>query len=180
MSQVKSIIPIDNSRLKENLAIIYYNQKDYNNALNILNGIEKSLIAQELISKIKDSLSPANIASNKTQVEAPRIVDPLNDYQSRLQELIVIQDFSALESLSIEAMEMFPVHPFFYYCNGLSLNNGFKYQEALIVLETAIDYWLEDDGLLNKIYEELVIAHKALGNNAKVNLYTEKLKSRSQ
>ncbi len=181
INHINDMIPINNSRLKENLAFIYYNLKDYNSALNVLNGIEKSPFTEELTSKIKDSLN-TNIQTSTKAVPvvnlSPSTDNTLLNYQSTMQELIVKQEFSALEDLSMEAIEMFPVHPFFYYCNGLSLNKGFKFQDAVNVLETALDYWLEDDILLYKIYEELVIAHKALGNTTKVNLFMERLKSR--
>ena len=181
INHINHMIPINNSRLKENLAFIYYNHKDYNSALKVLNGLEKSSFTEELTSKIKDSLN-TNIQTSTKSVPGVNLSasteKTLINYQARMQELIIKQDFSTLEDLSMEAIEMFPVHPFFYYCNGLSLNKVLKYQEAVNVLETALDYWLEDDGLLYKIYEELVIAHKALGNTTKENLFMEKLKSR--
>lgn len=180
INQIKGSIPLDNGKLKENLALLYFQQMDYDNALKILNGIEKSKFAEELSAKIRDSLNTLNQSPSKIEQNTPTSSNGnsiLEDYNKRMNELMLSGDYSSLEKLSAEAIEVFPVQPFFYYCNGLSLNKNLNYPEAIFMLETALDYWLEDTMLLQKIYEELVIAHRALGNTSKVNIYTSKIKS---
>jgi len=103
----------------------------------------------------------------------------LQRYQAQITALLLKNEFGLLEKISLEALESFPVHPFFYYARGLALNRGLKHKEAVLALETALVYWLEDDGLLDKIHAELAYAHKALGNTSKANLYLSKIKSRS-
>jgi len=53
---IKTRIPYDNIRLRENLATLYYEQRKYENALNILKGIKSTAITTILMTKIQDSL----------------------------------------------------------------------------------------------------------------------------
>ncbi len=180
MERVKNHIPYKNNKLQENLVLIYYKQKDYANALKLLREMGESPFKGELTSKINDSMVSHVPDPQKegTAFMAIEIEDnPLERYQSQIAALILKNEFGLLEKISLEALENFPVHPFFYYARGLALNRGLKYKEAILALETALEYWLEDDGLYNKIHIELAQAHKALGNTSKANMYLSKMKS---
>jgi hypothetical protein len=63
--------------------------------------------------------------------------------------------------------------------NGLAKRFNNKPNEAIDVLQTALDYLIDDRDLANKIYLELANAHKALGNTSKANEYLSKIKSGS-
>lgn len=56
LDQVKANIPFDNTKLRENLALIYFKQKNYERALNVIKDIRKSSFTEELSSKINDSV----------------------------------------------------------------------------------------------------------------------------
>ncbi len=178
IESVSSQIPFNNIKLKENLALIYYKQKKYTNALNILKGIKISNFTENLTSKINDSLAQLLKKRHKsvenTVVEIKN--NPVDELKTRFVDLIAKSNFSTLEKESLEALESFPSQPYFYYANGLSLNKKGKSKEAVEILEMALDYVLDDVDLSNKIYLELAIAYNALGNISKANNYLSKIK----
>ncbi|MEA1786654.1 hypothetical protein U1E44_11165 [Arenibacter sp. GZD96] len=180
LESIQKDIPFTNAQLQENLALIYYRQQNFENALLILKGIKKSSFTEELQAKVTHALAETDASSEKKKPRSAELTDnPVDAYKTRLQTLIRNGDFSTLQKASQEALETFPVQPFFYYANGLALNKAAKPEEAIAMLETALGYWVEDNMLLETIYSELIIAYEAIGNTVKANAYRTKLKSGS-
>ncbi|NJB71541.1 tetratricopeptide (TPR) repeat protein [Saonia flava] len=179
MESVHSQIPYGNIKLKENLALIYYRQRKYTTALNILKGIKKSSFAENLTSKINDSIAQtAKIADQEVdRAKLDEENDPVDELKEQMNGLIAEKDFKGLEVVSLEAMESFPSQPYFYYVNGVALNKNGSTKEAIEVLKLALDYTFDDVDLTNKIYSELANAYNALGNSSKANIYLSKIKS---
>ena len=180
-SSINSKIPYDNQILKKNLALIYFHNKNYESALRVLKDLGKSEFTQQLTNKINDSISKSTTAISKNEQLSPSNTaeDPLKTYKDQIQGLIENKNFSALLEITSEAIESFPSQPYFYYAQGLALNKSSNAREAVEVLETALDYLLDDPDLANKIYKELAAAHALLGNTSKANMYLSKIKSGS-
>lgn len=176
---VKARIPFDDRVLKENLSLIYYRQQNYEEALKILNGMQRSEFARELSMKINDSLRPSKSADPEMDNLAPAAVEdnPMEQYISIISNLLAKADFKRAAAVSAEALESFPLQPYFYYASGLVLSREHKYGEAISILESGLDFLLEDVDLANKIYRELADANRALGNSSKANMYLSKIKS---
>jgi len=176
---VKTEIPYKNNKLQENLALVYYKNKNYTKALNILKSIKKTSFTQDLMIKIEDSLEQIRVANRI--VVSPNVVkakeNPLDAYKSNIEVLLSKNDFIRLEEITTTAIESFPSQPYFYYANGLALNKNTKYKQAIYVLEEALNYMLDNKDLTHKIYQELANAHTALGNTSKANTYLSKIKS---
>ncbi len=179
---IKTGIPYDNIRLRENLATLYYEQRKYEKALNILKGIKNSAITTILMTKIQDSLrEQLLITTAKNSNLAVKLAkeSPTITYKKNIASLIADKNYIALEKLAAEALEEFPLQPYFYYASGLALNNNGKHEAAIEILEESIDYLLDDDNLANKIYKELANAYNATQNSGKANMYLSKVKSGS-
>lgn len=178
---VKDKIPYSDSKLRENLALIYYEQQNYNNALKILNGIKVSLFSKQLTLKINDSIRSMDVIENQEDTLAVQIKkeNPRQNYESIISDFLAKSDFKNAATTSEEAMESFPTQPYFYFAFGLSLNKAKKHKEAIDILESGLDYLLDDVELANKMYKELVDANNALGNSSKANMYLSKIKSGS-
>lgn len=176
---VKARIPFDDRVLKENLSLIYYRQQNYEEALKILNGMQRSEFARELSMKINDSLQPDKSVEPEMDNVAPAAVEdnPMDQYISIISNLLAKEDFKRAAAVSAEALESFPLQPYFYYSSGLVLSREQKYGEAISILESGLDFLLEDVDLANKIYKELADANRALGNSSKANMYLSKIKS---
>jgi len=178
LDQTNLNIPFENNKLKENLALIYYKQKNYQKALTVLTDIKKSAFTKDLSAKIKDSISKLEVNKSKEEAPVPNEIkaNPLEELKAQMAELMVQNKISELGARSEEAMENYPSQPYFYYINGYALNKSAKHKEAVGILEAALDYMLDDVPLLNKIYQELVDAHTALNNSSEANMYLRMIK----
>ncbi|MBT8320122.1 MAG: hypothetical protein KJO90_00475 [Eudoraea sp.] len=96
-----------------------------------------------------------------------------------LEELERSEQFSLMESKAGEALERYPAQPWVYYYYGLSLHRNGKLSEASGVMESALDFLLDNNDLQLKIYKELAAVYTALGNPSKANMYLSKIKSGS-
>ena len=178
LDQLDINIPMENNKLRENLALIYFKQKNYEKALSVLSGTRNSDFTKYLSAKIKDSIKKKEVQENKEEVViAPeRTNNPIEELKAKMADLMVKKDFSSLIELSEAAMEDFPAQPYFYYINGYALNNTGKHENAIEVLIAALDYMLDDVPLENRIYQELADAHTALNNSSKANMYLRMIK----
>ena len=68
LDQTNLNIPFENNKLKENLALIYFKQKNYQRALTVLADIKKSAFTKDLSTKIKDSISKLEVKKSKEEV----------------------------------------------------------------------------------------------------------------
>lgn len=178
MNIIKPNIPYANNKLRENLALIYFKQKNFESALEILDEIQVSAFSEELRSKLKDSVEKQKSDKAKTPPVATSMVvsDPLLDYKTRIEALIQANDLLPLEEMANEALESYPLQPYFYYALARALNKKGEHMRAVEELESALDYILDDVTLANRFYEELVIAYTGLDDTSKANMYLRKIK----
>ena len=181
MEMIKGQISFDNIKLKENLALIYYQKKNYQESSNILKELKDSSFKEALGLKIKDSLDRPK--SDDEIKPVPPVqntnLNPLLKYKEEIGELILNKNYSSLIIKAEEALEEFPSQPYFYFAKGMGLNRSGKQKEATEVLETALDFLIDDIELGNNIYRELANVYTFLGNSSKANMYLSKIKSGS-
>ncbi len=172
-------VPNKNDTLKENVALLYFRQKNYEGALAILKELRNSGFKKDLTSKLTDSITNAKSNIRPTSI-SDLAVDThvtLANYMTRINQLIAANSTTQLEQLSTEAIEKFPSQPYFYYAMGVVLNKKNQTQEAIEMLESALDYLLDDVALANKIYNELVVAYTARNDTSKANMYLRMIKA---
>ncbi|MFS4455270.1 tetratricopeptide repeat protein [Maribacter sp. 2304DJ31-5] len=180
MEEVRDRIPWENRVLKENLATIYYKEAKYESALILLKELGGSEEVKRLREKINDSI--AKNKKQKTAVNNRAIVENngltnLQQYKTKLENLLMTKtDVPLLLQISGEALEKYPLQPYFYYTNGYALNKGNRPKDAIEILETALDYLIDDVSLANKIYKELADAYNAILDPSKANMYLSKIK----
>ena len=180
VSEVKDRIPYDSYELKKNLALIYYRQRNYNEALSVLKEMKDSRFRVALSAKIRDSIEQLKNTATEKQLDQPAVSeDPLGRYKERLQMLFSQEEYQKLEEESTEALELFPTQPYFYYMKGKAMVRNNKAAEAVEVLESALDFLLDDLELNNQIYTELARTYNILGNPTKANMYLSKVKDGS-
>ena len=181
IESIKDQIAFDNEKLRENLAVIYFQKRKFQESLHILNEMKDSSFKNSLSLKIEDSL---NRIKNVDEIKQPTLVEttdlsPLLQYKKEIGELIRNKNYSSLVSKAEEALEEFPSQPYFYFAKGMGLNRSGKQKEATGELETALDFLIDDNELGNDIYKELANAYTTLGNSSKANMYLSKIKSGS-
>lgn len=175
---LKSQLLFSDNKLKENLALIYFRQQKYEKALEVLIPLDASTFSEELESKIKDSIEKEESKTKRMEftVVNNSAPNPTQAYKSRIEGLIRINSNMQLLKVSEEALDNYPLQPYFYYAYGYALNKNGKNREAIEVLESGIDYLLNDISLANKIYTQLADAYTAMNNSVKANIYLSKVK----
>ncbi|WP_394974370.1 tetratricopeptide repeat protein [uncultured Croceitalea sp.] len=175
---VKSNIPFNENKLKENLALIYYKKRKYQEALKILNGISNSDFKDELTLKINDSL---NKPLEQPTVKSATFTVENNESTTEGMEMniknqIRLEQYRIVEKTAKDAVEAYPLQPYFYYAYGLALHKNNKNSQAIEILESSLDYLFDDISLANKIYQTLADAYTKINNFSKANLYLSKIK----
>ncbi|WP_127136105.1 tetratricopeptide repeat protein [Flagellimonas oceanensis] len=175
---IKQRIPYDNKKLQQNMAVSLFKMKKYREASQVLDDLENSTLKSELNRKIKDSLQKdlqpieTPIVQQETDLD-----DPLAPLKAQMEQLIADADFKKLLSDAQEALGSYPLQPYFYYAYGTALNNTGNPNKGIEVLESGLDYLLDDEGLRNKIYKQLSEGYSKMGNTQKANEYLNKINS---
>ena len=165
-----------------NLARWYISQEAWNAAedqLARLEDSEQALQYRALISsgQARDVLpgeTPDEVVQNKVPEEGSAAY-----YERALGELLEKANWTELQELSAEAMETYPLQPYFYYAHGISLLRQGKAADALPVLESGEGMLLGGTPVSGLLYTALMETHTSLGNMEKASQYRSKLKSGS-
>ena len=136
---MKDNLPFGNKKLKENLARIYYQRRDYRAALSILEELAQSEFKAELAARIRDSIEQVSIQAVQPDTGEEESFDPLADYREVFDRLLEEGDYGQLEQNASEALELYPSQPYFYYVLGRAMAHNGKQKEAVRVLESALD-----------------------------------------
>ena len=180
VEQLKSDIPIDNPELARNLTQSLFKNRNYEEALYWVNLLNPSPQNKHLKAKIEDSIAEQEKRSNPVvQQQLPTKADPVSAQIAQLKALIANNSIEDVLNKAIEASELYPSQPYFYYAHGWALHQQGDHKRALRSLETGLDYLIEDDNLANLFYKALASTHKALGNTSKANSYLSKVKTGS-
>ncbi|MGL5112661.1 MAG: tetratricopeptide repeat protein [Flavobacterium sp.] len=91
-----------------------------------------------------------------------------------LQSLTEWQQFDTLVIKAQSLMESYPSQPQFYFYAGLAYNQLKQFKKAKDVLETGIDYVIDNPILEANFYIQLGECYNGLGDIAKKELYFEK------
>ena len=174
---VQDRIPQDNGELKQNMVRIYFKTKKFQEALDILGKMERSDFKERYVQRINDSIKKPNAPGPAPILKKEATDNGFKGFKTAIEAAIAEGDFKTVKSLSAEALEAYPLQPYFYYAQGWALNKQAKPKEAISILETGMEYLFDDQALLNDIYTELAAAHKAIGNGSKANEYLSKIKS---
>ncbi|MEM9647572.1 MAG: hypothetical protein AAF969_03765 [Bacteroidota bacterium] len=176
---LKERIPFENRKLQENLALIYFKKKRYKDALEVLEGLGSTAFTEELSIKIQDSLDRDQRKALPIQKNQETVSEnnPVDVYKTQMEKLLAEKSYQELEDTAKDALEAYPLQPYFHYAYGAALNGLSNPSKSIEVLEGALDYIFDDDQLANKIYQELSDAFNAIGNPTKANEYLNKIKS---
>lgn len=181
LEAVTGELPWNNTVLRGNMAEIYFYKGNYQTAKSIVTGLKGASSYERLQHRIFDSIAKQEL--EKEAVPAAVAVANNGDmsgmeaYKTELKAFMLGGDNVQLILQSAEeAMELFPVQPYFYYANGYGLNRTQKHEEAIEMLETALDFLIDDVPLENAIYEELAKGYTGLDDPAKANMYLSKIK----
>lgn len=86
-----------------------------------------------------------------------------------------LQNYEDALSTSENALEIFPSQAYFYFTKGFVLGKLDDHEEAVEVLEEALDYIFDNSELKEKVYAALKESYIALGKQEKADAYEQKL-----
>ena len=74
------------------------------------------------------------------------------------------------------AIDLFPAQPYAYLMRGKSLEEQKKYKDGITLLESGIDFVIDNPNLEASFYETLASLYQVSGNAAKAKEYRSKAK----
>lgn len=89
---------------------------------------------------------------------------------------IDLEHYDIAEKKSSKALEKYPSQPLCYLINGAALNQLNKANEAIEVLESGLDWILDDPKMEIDFYKQLSKAHTLLNNTEKAKTFSDKAK----
>ena len=178
LDAIKESIPYGNGTLQKNLAELYFKNKEYEEASKIIQKMPESSFKQVMTTKLEEAkaTSAPTKATSTGVIEVTNSSNPADALKSSLEQQIRLEQFRILELNAKQAVDEYPLQPFFHYAYGLALFKNKKQQIAISSLETALDYILDDIALANRIYKALADAYTETGNTFKANEYLRKVK----
>lgn len=158
--------------------------KDIDKAIPYFDNDREINVAKELAKFFwkKDDLEKTVFYFDKGLKKNPEDVEAMELY---LEVLIQKQDFQLVTRKAEDFLESFPTNVGFYLYAGMGYNQLKEYKKAKTVLENGLDFVVEfnpsESGMYNNrfninFYKQLIISCENLNDNAKVQLYTNKLK----
>ncbi|MCF7566809.1 tetratricopeptide repeat protein [Sabulilitoribacter arenilitoris] len=89
---------------------------------------------------------------------------------------IDLKQFDAASQKSNNALEKYPSQPIFYLINGVALNGLNQAEKAAEVLESGLDYIIDDNKMEADFYNQLSRAYTLLNNTTKAKAFSDKAK----
>ncbi|MFD2908738.1 tetratricopeptide repeat protein [Flavobacterium ardleyense] len=144
-------------------AIPYFNS---DNQLNVSKEVAKFFWTKKDLEKAIYYFDKA-LKSNSQDVETM-------DYY--LSVLIQKEDYKALIPKAEAFLELYPTQPSFYYYAGFASNKINQFKKAKDFLENGLDFVVDDKAIERDFYTQLIISCENLGDVAKKQSYSNKLK----
>ena len=184
----KKIIKIDPDEESE-LVILYIKSGEIENAIALLKkldnknklpsdlkALKKSLIQEEPKQEFQNSIVAEPLPKNKLDnlKEDYKLKNDFNSLKLVLERELKTKQYLDLLKDSENAINLYPAQPIVYLMNGVALNNLRKYNEGIKILETGLEYLVDDNKLESQFMEQLSLSYKGLGENKKATSYYKK------
>ncbi len=175
---------------ESDLVILYIKSGEIENAIALLKKLNKNNNLPANLVPLKESLlqtKPEISEKNKTTnfKEEPKSKTELlkenyelkKDYNSLkliLERELKTKQFLELLEDSSKAIEIYPAQPFLYLMNAVALNSIRKYREAIEILNSGLEYLIDNEEMEAQFMEQLSLSYKGLGENKKATSYYKK------
>ncbi len=174
----EKVVALDRKE-KEGLATLYVKSRNYKKALEIIAEIEKNRPLSSRLRYFKKFYG--NRVVKKKKEPQKNTLDALKE---RFEESKTFESLNAIlkavksgdERLSYlnKGLQLFPAQAILYFQKGKFLFEKEQYQETITVLESGIDFVIEDS-MLKEFYQLLLKSHQKTGNKDKEQQYKSKL-----
>ncbi len=173
-----------NSKKKGELVRLYYLNRDYDKALALMNDLEKGEGLSRNLKRMKASLELRKgvVVNGEKKEDLQSLIANFENNStsfSALKKLLDVsqtKDQKLFHKYSQQAVELFPAQPYAYLVRGKSLQMQGKHQQAITILESGIDFVIDNVRLEANFYETMAKAYDGLGNATKAQEYRDKAK----
>jgi len=167
---------------KQELAQLYYLNREYNKAIHLIDELQKNGGVSRYLKELKTSLMKRKTPVKKEEGEG--LVFWIEQYQQvkSFKNLMKILDLSKnknsdlFKKYSNIAVEVFPEQPKSYLMMGESLKLQQKFDEAIQMLEVGLDFVIDNKPLQTEFYTLLVKVYTQTQNLEQANKYRQKMK----
>ena len=161
---------------------LYYLNREYSNALSLLNDLEKTSVLDNDLIKVKNELKRSQKTTQEKDFKS-NLPGLISKFEKSERSFFTLQQILELSSktnsgvfftYSKLAIELFPAQPLVYLYRGKALQNQQRYQEAIDILEQGIDFVVDDSKLEGQFYTILADLYSRIDNPHKVKEYLGK------
>lgn len=182
VAQAAPNLPFQMPQFRVNLARWYLDQSEAGKALAQLENLTATPEVERLRNRAERLADSARGAPEA--VKLPLVTDQPEEgsapyYMQMLETHLSGRRWEEAREMASEAIELYPLQPFFYFAKGQALLASGKASEAVLTFEMGEALLLEEDALAQRFYRALAEAHSALGNEEKAQSYRNKLKTGS-
>lgn len=170
-----------NKKERENLVRLYLQNRDYENAISLMNQLDEEKALSPNLRMFKESLEIRKSKQVKTE-DASDLSTLEEDFENSKSYETLEKIFKVAENnpeillkYSDVGIELFPAQPYVYLINARVLNIQNDHKKALAVLQNGIDFVIEEQ-MEADFYKEMAKAYKGLGDIKMENNYIEKAK----
>lgn len=184
---IKKRIVIQKPEEESDLVILYIKSGDINSAIDLLNKLGNLDRLPPSLVILRESLTLDNHNNNEV---SKSIEQPKSKLEGLKETYNVKGDFDSLKRLlerefktkrylelfkdSEEALKIYPAQPYVYLMNARALNGLRKYDEAIEMLESGLEFLIDDINLEIAFMEQLSLSYKGLGQNKQASIYYKK------
>jgi tetratricopeptide (TPR) repeat protein len=171
-----------NPNKKPDLIRLYYLNRDYQAAMDLMNELEQEKGLSRNLKSLKLSLEFRKGTSvEKGAEDLQSLISSFEENASfallkKVLEKSHTEDMSVFHTYSEKAIDLFPAQPYAYLMRGKSLQIQNQFQQAMAILESGIDFVIDNPSLEANFYEILAKVHDGLGNTTKAQEYRNKAK----
>ena len=148
-------------------------ETDLDKAISYFDNDKEVRVAKE-IGKFYFSKANSEKAVKYLNMHLKNAEDDVETQLLLLQAYTENQQFADLAKKTDDLTELFPTQPQFYYYGGLANNQLKNFKKAATILETGLDFVIDDDALEINFNIQLGEAYSGLGDVNKKNKYFSK------
>lgn len=172
-----------NPKGNEHLVRLLYQNASYKEALSLMKEIEQNKGLSQFLKTLKRSIeSRSSTIIKKESNDLKSLITNFEEGDSSfpvLKKLLnksIEEDISTFHKYSEKAIDLFPAQPFVYLMRGKSLEIQKKYGQAIAILESGIDFVIDNPTMEAEFYETLAKAFDGQGKGTKAQEYRTKAK----
>ena len=173
-----------NPKQRIELVRLYYFNKQYTDALSLINTLEQENGLSKNLKQLKHSLElrKGTVVKKEVTEDLSSLIVNFENNQTTFKNLKKLLDFAiksdvqTFHKYSKLGIDLFPAQPFVYLSRGKSLQMQKKPQEAIGVLESGFDFVIENPSLEIQFYNSLAKSYTRINNPTKAKEYLEKIK----